>query len=29
MKRGIAEYVAQCPVCQQVKAEHQRPIGPL
>jgi hypothetical protein len=29
MKRDIAEYVAQCPTCQQGKAEHQRPAGPL
>lgn len=29
MKRDIAEYVAQCHVCQQVKAEHQRSAGPL
>jgi hypothetical protein len=29
MKRDIAEYVAQCPECQQVKVEHQRPAGPL
>jgi hypothetical protein len=29
MKRDIVEYVAQCHVCQQVKAEHQRPAGPL
>jgi hypothetical protein len=29
MKRDIAEYVAQCHVCQQVKAEHQRPAGLL
>jgi hypothetical protein len=29
MKRDIAEYVARCPSCQQVKAEHQRPAGPL
>jgi hypothetical protein len=29
MKRDIVEYVAQCPTCQQVKAEHQRPAGPL
>jgi hypothetical protein len=29
MKRDVAEYVAQCHVCQQVKAEHQRPAGPL
>uniref|UniRef100_A0A1S4BD05 Integrase zinc-binding domain-containing protein n=1 Tax=Nicotiana tabacum TaxID=4097 RepID=A0A1S4BD05_TOBAC len=27
MKRDIAEMVAQCPNCQQVKAEHQRPGG--
>ncbi|RVW88693.1 Transposon Ty3-I Gag-Pol polyprotein [Vitis vinifera] len=25
MKRDIAQFVAQCLVCQQVKAEHQRP----
>jgi hypothetical protein len=29
MKRDIAEYVARCSTCQQVKAEHQRPAGPL
>jgi hypothetical protein len=29
MKRDVAEYVAQCHVYQQVKAEHQRPEGPL
>jgi hypothetical protein len=29
MKHDIVEYVAQCPTCQQVKAEHQRPAGPL
>ncbi|KAL6318509.1 hypothetical protein AAG906_000587 [Vitis piasezkii] len=29
MKRDIAQYVAQCLVCQQVKAEHQRPAGSL
>jgi hypothetical protein len=29
MKRDIAEYVARCLKCQQVKAEHQRPAGPL
>jgi hypothetical protein len=29
MKRDITEYVAHCHVCQQVKAEHQRPVGPL
>ena len=27
MKREIAQYVAQCLVCQQVKMEHQRPAG--
>ena len=27
MKRDIARFVAQCLVCQQVKAEHQRPAG--
>lgn len=29
MKADIAKYVSQCLVCQQVKAEHQRPIGLL
>ena len=29
MKRHVAEYVAQCNICQQVKAEHQRPGGLL
>jgi hypothetical protein len=29
MKWCIAEYVAQCPSCQLVKAEHQRPAGQL
>ena len=29
MKRDIAQFVAQCLVCQQVKAEHQRPTGSL
>ena len=29
MKRDIAQYVAQCLVCQQVKAEHQQPTGSL
>ncbi|WRX11507.1 Integrase zinc-binding domain - like 8 [Theobroma cacao] len=29
MKRDVAEFVAKCLVCQQVKAEHQRPIGTL
>ncbi|XP_049399822.1 uncharacterized protein LOC125863894 [Solanum stenotomum] len=27
MKKDIAEMVAECPNCQQVKAEHQRPRG--
>ena len=29
MKREVAEYVARCYTCQQVKYEHQRPAGPL
>ena len=29
MKRGIAQYVQTCLVCQQVKAEHQKPSGLL
>ncbi|GFZ12689.1 hypothetical protein Acr_23g0010740 [Actinidia rufa] len=29
MKKEIAEFVAQCLPCQQVKAEHQRPAGLL
>ena len=29
MKREIADFVARCLVCQQVKAEHQRPAGLL
>jgi hypothetical protein len=29
MKRDIAEYVARCATCQQVKAKHQQPAGPL
>src|SRR5262249_52174447 len=29
MKREIADFVAKCEVCQQVKAEHQRPGGLL
>ncbi|XP_048228301.1 uncharacterized protein LOC125369566 [Ricinus communis] len=28
MKREVAEYVAKCLTCQQVKAEHQSPAGP-
>ncbi|KAH0681196.1 hypothetical protein KY284_022281 [Solanum tuberosum] len=27
MKKSIAEFVAQCPNCQQVKVEHQKPGG--
>ncbi|KAH0641167.1 hypothetical protein KY285_037753 [Solanum tuberosum] len=27
MKKGIAEFVAKCPNCQQVKVEHQQPGG--
>ena len=29
MKRDIAQYVSECLVCQQVKAEHQHPAGML
>jgi hypothetical protein len=29
MKQDIAEFVARCFTCQQVKAEHQRPAGSL
>ena len=29
IKRDIDQFVAQCLVCQQVKAENQRPAGPL
>ena len=29
MKKDIGDYVAKCLVCQQVKAEHQRPSGLL
>ena len=29
MKREIAEFVSRCLTCQQVKAEHQRPVGLL
>ncbi|KAJ4701059.1 Retrotransposon protein, putative, Ty3-gypsy subclass [Melia azedarach] len=27
MKREIAEFVSRCLICQQIKAEHQRPAG--
>ena len=29
MKRDIAQFVANCQICQQVKAKHQRPAGLL
>nr|CAD1835599.1 unnamed protein product [Ananas comosus var. bracteatus] len=29
MKLDVAQHVARCLVCQQVKAEHQRPVGKL
>ena len=29
MKRDIAQYVANCQICQQVKVEHQKPVGLL
>ena len=29
MKRNVAEFVSRCLICQQVKAEHQRPSGTL
>jgi hypothetical protein len=29
MKSDIAEFVARCIVCQQIKIEHQRPVGLL
>ena len=29
MKRDVAEHVAKCLICQQVKIEHQRPSGEL
>jgi hypothetical protein len=29
MKKEIAEYVSKCGICQQVKVEHQRLVGPL
>ena len=29
LKRDVAKYVSQCAVCQQVKAEHQKPAGLL
>ena len=29
IKRNIAQFVVQCLVCQQMKAEHQRPVRSL
>ena len=29
MKRDVAEYVSKCLTCQQVKVEHQAPVGKL
>ena len=29
MNRDIAQWMARCLVCQQIKAKHQRPAGPL
>ncbi|KAL2230890.1 UNVERIFIED_CONTAM: Transposon Ty3-G Gag-Pol polyprotein [Sesamum indicum] len=29
MKKNVAEFVAKCMTCQQVKAEHQAPVGKL
>ena len=29
MKNEVAEYVAKCMACQQIKAEHSRPGGKL
>ena len=29
MKRHVEDFVRQCPTCQQVKAEHQKPVGLL
>jgi hypothetical protein len=29
MKKDIAKFVEQCSTCQQVKTEHQRPVGTL
>ena len=29
MKKDVAEFVSRCFICQQVKAEHQRPAGLL
>ena len=29
MKRDVAEFMLRCLVCQQVKVEHQKPLGIL
>jgi len=29
IKRKIDEYMTKCGLCQQVKVEHQKPIGPI
>jgi hypothetical protein len=29
MKKDVADFVSKCLVCQQVKAEHQKPAGLL
>ena len=29
MKKDAIEFVSRCLICQQVKAEHQRPVGLL
>ena len=29
LKKDVADYVAKCLICQQVKAEHQKPSGKL
>ena len=29
MKKDVVEFVAKCLTCQQIKAEHQRPVGLL
>ena len=29
MKRHVGDFVGRCLTCQQVKAEHQKPIGLL
>jgi hypothetical protein len=29
MKKEIAEFMAKCGICQQVKVEHPKPVGKL